>query len=384
MLVSSGHDALDHRVFHKEAVSLAQAFPQVRVVAGHPMGEVRDGVKITALAPCRHRLERFLWRPLQVYLAARGPHTRVLILQDAELLPLAPLVRLFTGWRLIYDVHEDFSQLIMRRAWLPIPLRRSMSRLFRMVERLASRACTGITGATEVLTEYFAPLPRVAVHNLPSRGFLAEAEAVAQPTAARAYDLVHLGTLSDERLEFLCVVFSEIFARRPATRALVLGVTPAQENLLRQRFPAQQLTVIGQIDYGQVAAHLGNCRIGLNVHPVLYPHLRCAVPVKVFEYMAAGCNVITSFLPELHRLLGDEGREHVVTISTPDTERFTEETLRLLESPESLARHRAALETLVRARWNWDAEAEKLISFVDTILQGSVPATQEQPVRQEG
>ena len=80
--------------------------------------------------------------------------------------------------------------------------------------------------------------------------------------------------------------------------------------------------MIGKIAYRKVAELLGNCCIGLDVHPVLYPHLRCAVPVKVFEYMAAGCNVVTSYLPELDGLLGREGNEHVVTISQPSSRAF--------------------------------------------------------------
>ena len=121
VLVSSGHQAIDHRVFDKEAVSLAKHFPRVRVVAGHLADGIVDGVQITALPPCRSRLARFAWRPLQCYLAARGHGKRLLILHDAELLFWAPLVKLLTGWKIIYDVHEDFPQLLLRRRWIPRP-----------------------------------------------------------------------------------------------------------------------------------------------------------------------------------------------------------------------------------------------------------------------
>ncbi len=119
VLVSSGHQAMDHRIYHKEAISLAQYFPRVRVVAGHVAGTDMKQVPITALPLCRYRLERFAWRPLQCFLAARGQGKRVLILHDAELLFWAPLVKLLTGWQLIYDVHEDFPQLMLRRRGFP-------------------------------------------------------------------------------------------------------------------------------------------------------------------------------------------------------------------------------------------------------------------------
>jgi len=378
VLVSSGHQATDHRVFHKEAVSLAKYFNQVRVVAAHTgEGEI-ERVRITTLSRCRNRLERFAWRPFQCFWAARGPGKRMLILHDAELLFWAPLVKLCTGWRIIYDVHEDFPQLMLRRSWIPSSLRQGISNSIALLERCCSLACDGIIGVTEVLADAFHHRRRTAIYNLPSRSFITEAATKSRPLADREYALVHLGTLSEERMEFLCEILAMLWQRQPDARVLIVGVRPDQELTLKQRLPAEQATVIGKIDYQHVAELLGSACIGLDIHPILYPHLRCAVPVKVFEYMAAGCNVVTSYLPELHRLLGSEGAEHVVTITTPSVERFCDEIIRLLKDPESMALHRAALMQLVSERWNWEHEESILVDFVSHILAGKqwVPDTQ--------
>jgi glycosyltransferase involved in cell wall biosynthesis len=379
VLVSSGHLALDHRVFYKEAVSLRQSFAHVRVVGDHPADEVRDGVTITALPGYRSRLARFLWRPWQCYLAVGSPRqVRVLILHDAELLPLAPLVKLFTGWRIIYDAHEDFAQLIMRREWIPAPLRRGLGRAVGTVEKTLAGMCDGVIGVTEVLTGYFDHPRRLAVYNLPGRAFITEAAERSRPIAEREYDLVHLGTLSDERLEFLCAVLDGVFRRKPAARALLIGVRPDQEQRLSKRFSDQRVTVLGQVGYHRIAGHLGNCRIGLNVHPVLYPHLRCAIPVKALEYMAAGCNLITSFLPELARLLDRDGQEHIRTVYVPDPERFAEEAVLLLDESSVMTEHQQALMQIVATRLHWEHEAEKLVKFLSTIVPGKEGVLGEQ------
>ncbi|HEY3380000.1 MAG TPA: glycosyltransferase [Armatimonadota bacterium] len=378
VLVSSGHPALDHRVFDKEAMTLAAHFPHVRVVAAHPADEVRGLVQITALTPTRSRLKRFLWRPLQCFLAARGPGARLLILQDAELLIWVPLVKLLTGWRIVYDVHEDFPQLLLRRTWIPLPVRRALSPAIGALEKVLARCCDGITGATSVLVDYFAPRPRVALYNLPSVEFVNAASETARPLDEREFDVVHLGTLSDERLEFLMEVLDALFARRPAARALVLGVQAEQMRRLQGRYASAHVTAIEKVDYEQIAGYLGNCRIGIDVHPILYPHLRCAVPVKVFEYMASGCNVITSYLPELHRVLGDEGAEHISTIFTMSAEAFADDSIRLLDDHAALHRHQTALLGMVRTRWNWEHEAEKMVQFITRIRQGKEIISREQ------
>ncbi len=367
VLVSSGHTALDHRVFDKEAVSLARHFPRVRVVAAHPRDEVRDQVSIIGLPAGTHRFDRFLLRPWRCLWAARGPGARVLILHDAELLWLVPLIKLTTGWRVIYDVHEDFAQLLLRRAWIPRKLRRSLSHGVGLVEKAFAACCDGIIGVTEVLVERFAHRPHVALYNLPSGDFIRQAAACAQPLAARRYDLVHLGTLSVERVAFLGEVMRGLFARRPEARVLLIGVRP-EHRAAFDAFPPERVTVLGAVPYADIAGLLADCRIGIDVHPVLYPHLRCAVPVKVFEYMAAGCNVVTSFLPELHRLLSGEGHGHVTTITTADAERFADGVHRLLESPEVMQQHQDALMRLVAAHWNWETEEKKLVRFVTSII----------------
>jgi glycosyltransferase involved in cell wall biosynthesis len=373
VLVSSGHSALDHRVFDKEAVTLAKYFPRVRVVATHAGDDRRGNVAITGLPASKSRLERFLLRPFRCLLAARGAGLRVLILHDAELLWWVPVLKLLTGWRIIYDVHEDFSQLMLRRDWIPAPLRRPVSQALELLEKGCSRLCDGVIGVTDVLVDKFDHRRHIALYNLPSFAFIEEAGKQARPLAEREYDLVHLGTLSQERLEFLKAVLVSLFAHKPDASVLLIGIHPEHEKTLRAVFPAERVTILRQVGYQEVSRLLGGCRIGMNIHPVLYPHLRCAVPVKVFEYMAAGCNVVTSYLPELHRLLGDEGMGQVTTIYTPDADRFAAEILRLLNSEELMKLHQAALSRLVRARWNWESTEEKLVEFVLNVISRKEP-----------
>jgi glycosyltransferase involved in cell wall biosynthesis len=372
VLLSSGHDALDHRIFDKQARTLAEHFP-VRVVAWHSHDETRQGVRITALGPYHTRLDRFLRRPLTGVLAARGPGPRVVILHDAELLVWAPLARAL-GWRVIYDAHEDFTQLMLRRTWIPRLLRTAVSRLG-VVEKQLSASCDGVLGATAALVENFDHPRRLAVHNLPTLEFLAAASVTSLPMAEREFDVVHLGTLSDERLDFLIAVLRELLAVRPQSTALVLGLTGLQARRVLAELPAKSVTGIGMVPYARIPRFLGACRIGLDVHPILYPHLRVAVPVKVFEYMANGAAVVTSYLPELHRLLGPEGVRQVVTVTEGNHAAYAVELARLLDDPERLSSTQAALSKLVRERWNWGAEEEGLVRFVSSIaLNGAGPA----------
>ena len=58
--------------------------------------------------------------------------------------------------------------------------------------------------------------------------------------AEREYQVVHLGTLSEERLEFLCAVLAALRQRQPAIRALIVGVREDQVKQLQARLPAEE------------------------------------------------------------------------------------------------------------------------------------------------
>ena len=58
VVLSSVHEALDPRIFHKEARTLAAAGFDVHLLARAERSEVRDGVRIQALPQPRGRWER--------------------------------------------------------------------------------------------------------------------------------------------------------------------------------------------------------------------------------------------------------------------------------------------------------------------------------------
>jgi glycosyltransferase involved in cell wall biosynthesis len=110
------------------------------------------------------------------------------------------------------------------------------------------------------------------------------------------------------------------------------------------------------------------CRVGVNVHPILYPHLRVAVPVKVFEYMAAGCGVVTSWLPELHGLLTAETKEQISTLRDADPAEYAEAIAAWLDDPERLDAASEHLKAAARDVYSWDSQSPKLIGLYEDLL----------------
>ena len=111
-ILTTVHPPFDTRIFHKQAKTLVQAGYDVTLIAQHGRDEVVDRVRIIALPKSRNRFTRIFGLTWRVFRLALRQQADVYHFHDPELLPAGLLLKLFTGKRVIYDVHEDYSQAI--------------------------------------------------------------------------------------------------------------------------------------------------------------------------------------------------------------------------------------------------------------------------------
>jgi hypothetical protein len=365
--VSTGHTALDHRLFDKEGRALAHAGFHVRIVAKHPRPETRDGIELVPLPGGRTRLERFLGAPWRALRALQRHRAGIVHLHDLELLQICPVLKMLGQPIVIYEAHEDFGNLLRRRDWIPTFLRPVAGVAAATAEAVLARTADAVVAPTRGLVDRFTNGTRLAAYNLPTRDFLDRAGQGARPASERLYDVIHLGVLSQTRLEFLGKTLELLLARRPRTSVRVVGVTAPQAAYLTARL-GSALDVHGPVPYDAVPSLVRDCRVGINVHPVVYPHLRVAVPVKVLEYMACGCAVVSSWLPELDALLGETTRD-LTMLRSVGPERYAQAVAEWLDDPVRLDTCAGRLRAAVRDRYLWESQGAKLVDLYDRLLR---------------
>lgn len=369
LILTSGHEALDGRVYAREACSVQQMGAQVLVVGKLSRGEPGE-VAILPIRPPSSRLARFLFQPWRCVWAARRYPADIVHFHDMELLATLPVARLL--WRrakFVYDVHEDFGNLMLIRDWLPNGLKPVARFLTNIVERTLARLAHGIVGVTPPLADKFPHRHRVVAYNYAPRHVFEQAGRMARPAREREYDLVHLGTLNRRRAAFLAEVIEAFHALRPNARSLVFGAPPEAQDAIHGRLPAG-CEVRGKVLYEEVPALLGNAKVGIDVHPWLDPHLAPALAVKVCEYMACGCAVVASSMPVLDRVLEEAQPEPdaIVILSGEEPRQYAEAVLGLVEAIERGHDPGASLRQTGMRHLAWEREAEKLGRFYLALL----------------
>lgn len=367
-IITSVHSAFDHRIFHKQARSLVRAGYDVSLVAQHDTDVVVDGIKIISIPKSRNRLFRMLrtWVALRKALDQKA---NTYHFHDPELIPVALTLRLMTKAKIIYDIHEDYPQLMLSKSWLPKVLRGIASLLMYGMVRVVIRCVDTVVVPTEALAERFQTEKRtVTVHNYPSLELF---QKESEPKLAPVFDIIHVGTILKSRLSFMLSVGIELKKMGYDFKWCILGIYPETKLWAEKRLGElndnlrENFVFIESVPHDEVAEYIRRSKIGINHHP---PERRflVALPLKVFEYMACGLPVVSSDLPPIRECLA--GCNCAILIKPNDTAQFARAIIALLEDPKRASQMGEAGRQLIRERYNWSREEEKLLKLYQELF----------------
>lgn len=356
------HRAWGNRVV-RECVSLAEAGYRVRALMRCEEEHVAEGVTFLPAPAYRNRLQRFLTLPkvLRMALAERAD---IYHLHNPDMIPLALVLKLL-GKTVIYDTHEDYSQRLLLRAWLPKPLRRPLGYLLARAERGLSYWVDATLVTQERQLPRFSARCRL-LRNAPvlSEALMARVRVEAEVLAreARPYRLIYAGGLSRARGLFNALdALRELNAQGLATRLWLLG--PELEPCLDQamRHPAWgHVDYLGLQPHETVLAHMMRADVGLAVLSDEGDHA-AARPTKLFEYMACGLPFLASDFPLWREFVGERSGVWV----RPDDPAELLEALCTLLGDDDWRQELAVQGEEFVAGFNWDEEKQSLLAVYE-------------------
>lgn len=375
-ILTTVHPPFDTRIFHKQAKTLARAGYEVILIAQHEGDKVVEGIRVIGLARPRNRFVRIFGLTWQAFFAALRQRADVYHLHDPELLPIGVLLKLFTGARVIYDVHENVPKQILSKEWLPKPMRKLVALVYKFVERVCLSFIDTIVIAEDSYIENY-PGRRnvVAVRNYPIISRIAYGRQGSRWDRAEggSFRLVYVGGVTKlrgavELIEAMKILLEKGY--RDIALFLIGPVTPLKlkdelAHLISQYGLERSVNIPGPVPYETVFDILARANVGMAIlHPD--PNYVDSLPTKLFEYMAAGLPVIASNFPLWREIV--EGNNCGVCVDPLNPKAIADAIEYLITHPEEARKMGENGRRAVEEKYNWETESQKLLRLYEELL----------------
>ena len=346
---TSVHDPYDDRIYLKECISLSEAGYTIYIVAkGRDMREKK--IQLVGCGMPHNRFERIFLYSRKIYKEAKRLNCDIYHFHDPELLPYGLKLKR-QGKKVIFDSHEDIPSQILDKQWIPRPIRRLLSWIYKRYESYVVKRIDGVVAATNHIADCFRDRTHkiVVINNYPK---LDDIKFGSTPFSKREPIVCYAGGISEIRGEKLMIE-----AMNGVEADLVLA---GDHDVLTFSNGNGEVRYIGQLERSSVNDLYRRAKIGLCL---LYPtanYVR-SLPIKLFEYMAAGLPFVASDFSLWRSIAEDEQCGFCVDYEKPFA---VKEAIQYIlnhdeEAQEMGKRGRRAIEE----KYNWSHEEKKLLSF---------------------
>jgi glycosyltransferase involved in cell wall biosynthesis len=361
--ITTVHGPFDVRIFHKEARAVAAEGMEVVVIAPHGSSECVGYARIVGLPQVAGRFARMTILAWRAYRAARAEGAAIYHFHDPELLLLGLALKI-RGHRVVYDVHEDVPRDIMVKDWLPWILRKPLAKAAATVEAIGAMLFDGIVTATPTIASRFPTDRTVVVRNFPSLQEFDSEGGV--PYDDRPRHVLYLGAMHEKRgLYDMVDAMDAIDAAHDVRLRLAGALRPTDVDALAKCGGWKRVDALGWCERPRIVEELSHARVGLVVlHPI--PTYVDSLPIKLFEYMAAGIPVVASDFPSWRTMI--QRADCGILVDPQDSEKIADAVQWLLEHPVEARAMGARGRQAVREEFNWESESRKLVELYRHIL----------------
>jgi len=363
--LTSAHDRFDTRIFVKECCSLSRAGYEVSLVVADGKGdEVCESVVIYDVGKQAGRMNRMIKTTKNVFDKAKKLDADLYHIHDPELLPIGLKLK-DLGKLVIYDAHEDVPMQILYKPYMNKIVRTLVSKVFALYEIWATKRFDAVIAATPFIRDKFLAINQqtVDVNNYP---ILDELVFEDIDWANKENIVCYVGSI--DLFRGIAEIVQAMEYTETNSQLKIGGVfkNTSFEERVRNCPGWKSVDSVGWLQREKIRELLHSSMAGLvTLHPIV--NYLDSLPVKMFEYMAAGIPVIASDFPLWKKII--ESHECGICVNPLDPRDIATAIDYLISHPEEAIKMGKNGIKAVKEYYNWGSEATKLLSLYQKVLR---------------
>jgi glycosyltransferase involved in cell wall biosynthesis len=361
--LTSAHHRHDTRIFIKMCSSLARSDYDVSLIVADGLGsELKNNVSIIDIGfKSSRRFLRMTKTVVSLFNKAKDLNGDIYHLHDPELMPIGIKLKKL-GKIVIFDAHEDLPNQILGKSYLSKSIRFFLSKVFLYYEYWVCPKFDAIIAATPFIRDKFLKInpSSIDINNFPLLGELSNNE----EWINKQNEIVYVGSISKIR------GIEEAVAALNYTTGVRLNLAGQfSERVTQTRVKNHsgwlKVNELGFLDRQQVCEVLTKSKAGLvTLHPTI--NYIDALPVKMFEYMAAGIPVIASNFPVWNAIIDDA--QCGLCVDPLEPKAIGEAIQYLIDYPEEAEKMGKNGRVAIEEKYNWVIEEKKLLKIYKGLL----------------
>lgn len=363
--ISTVHPRYDVRILLKECLSLYKGGYDISLVVSDGKGdEVYKGVKIIDLGRHKGRLSRIKYSTFKVLKIINKHKFDLIHIHDPELLLVSWFMKR-KGVKVIYDSHEDVQLDILSKYYIPSLVRFPLSKIVGLIEKKISLNLNAVLAATPNIANKFQKWGVKNIEVINNYPILAEFVEVPVNLESKKYDACYIGGLERVRGIKEVVISTKYLANSP--RIAIAGKFSEEKfkNEVLNLEEWKNIEYLNWLDRQEIQNLLAQSKSGLvNLYPI--ESYKTSLPVKMFEYMAAGLPVIASNFPYWTDLL--EKFEFGLSVDPLNPGEIARAITFIKDNPDVAYKMGQNGKNAVNTVFNWGKEEEKLINLYKNII----------------
>lgn len=371
-ICSTVHQFDDPRIFHRQAKFLSNLF-NIRLYICAPFNRRRINSRLEVIG--LHLWIRKIDRLLNIFLLIKhllNVKAKIFIFHDPELLGVILFVKIIKRGLVIYDIHENYYEMIVEKLWIPRILRNVVGQIYQICEKIALKYTDMIWYPVKDIGYHYDKYPhlkKLLVRNIPDLTLFRN---VSNLKETKKNQLIYIGTMVEDRgIKELVNAFS-IFRKNFAGYKLILVGTFKSKNYkdevhkqVKTLNLEEDLIILEKIPYPKIPLLLSQSKLGVINFLPTQNNIK-GLPNKLFEYMAAGIPVLASNFHNYQKII--ESHQAGICVDPTDSDAIASAMASILENEKQWRMMGINGKQLVEYKYDWKSESVKITQAIQDLI----------------